>query len=170
MNSIAWNLWHAARYEDAIHLIVADLPMLWDSEGWAARTNVTRRDAGVGMTDEETAAFNETVEVAALREYRAAVGRRTRELVEQLAPEDWDPVVDDAQLERAWAAGVLAPERTDWVRTFLRGRTYAFLFDHLGLVHANSHIGEFMAVRGQFDVPIVGGGGFTRSPATVPVI
>ena len=86
LNSIVWLLWHMARTEDvAVNLVVAARAQVFD-DGWARRMNVARPDMGTGMTAAEVADLSEQADVAAVRAYRSAVGLRTREVVQTLAP------------------------------------------------------------------------------------
>src|SRR5438128_539079 len=83
-NSIAWLLWHMARTEDvAMNKLVARRPQVLDEEGWLERLNI-RRDIGTSMNDDEVADFSRHVNVEAIRAYRNAVGRRTRDIVQSL--------------------------------------------------------------------------------------
>src|SRR5437667_2052854 len=53
LNSLVWLLWHMARVEDvAVNLVVVAGGQVLD-DGWAERMNVSRRDAGSGMTEDE---------------------------------------------------------------------------------------------------------------------
>lgn len=61
------------------------------------------------MGDAEVAEVSARVDVAGLRAYRMAAGRRTREIVSALRPEDVRRWVEPARIERLLAAGVLAP-------------------------------------------------------------
>ncbi len=80
LNSLAWLLWHTARTEDVTsNVVVANRPQVFD-DGWAERLKVSRRDIGTGMTDEEVAELSAGVDIAAVKAYRSAVGRRTREV------------------------------------------------------------------------------------------
>src|SRR5438552_10354111 len=80
LNSIAWLMWHIARAEDIlVGQVVAGGAQLFD-EGWKKRLGVTRPDFGIGMTSPEVSELTRQIDVGALREYRDAVGHRTREI------------------------------------------------------------------------------------------
>jgi len=50
-SSIAFLLWHIARFEDVIiNVRLHDAPEVLDREGWLARLGVERRDVGVSWT------------------------------------------------------------------------------------------------------------------------
>ena len=79
LNSLAWLMWHIARAEDIIvNHGARGRAQLFD-EGWAKRLGITRRDFGIGMTSAEVTELTRQIDVGALREYRDAVGRRTRD-------------------------------------------------------------------------------------------
>jgi len=105
LNSIAWLMWHIARAEDIlVGQVVGGGAQLFD-EGWKKRLGVARPDFGIGMTSPEVSELTRRVDVAALREYRDAVGRRTREIVSGFQPGDWGGTVQAEAVERAAAAG-----------------------------------------------------------------
>src|SRR5687767_11827702 len=81
LNSIAWIMWHIARAEDImLNAVLNDRPQVLD-DAWLTRLNIARRDFGIGMKSDEVTALTRQIDVGALREYRDAVGTRTRELV-----------------------------------------------------------------------------------------
>ena len=59
------------------------------------------------MDEAGIADFSAEVDIEALRAYRVAVGRRTREIVKQLGPEDLKRKVDPARLQRVWDEGAV---------------------------------------------------------------
>lgn len=60
------------------------------------------------MSDSGVADFSARVDVAALRPYRLAVGRRTREVIGALPPEALNRRVDATRVQQLLAAGALA--------------------------------------------------------------
>jgi hypothetical protein len=46
LNSIAWLVWHMARCENALNLLLAGRPQVLDEEHWLPRLNVSIRDVG----------------------------------------------------------------------------------------------------------------------------
>src|SRR5215467_12053426 len=90
LNSLAWILWHVARTEDImLGSVITGRAQVLD-EGWAGKLKVSRRDLGTGMTSADVSEITRQVDVAALRDYRDAVGRRTREIVGAFAAKDWE--------------------------------------------------------------------------------
>ncbi len=81
LNSIAWILWHIARAEDIfVNPVLAGRSQVLD-DAWVRRLGVDRRDFGIGMSKDEVSDLTGRVDLGALREYRDAVGKRTREVV-----------------------------------------------------------------------------------------
>ena len=96
LNSLAWLLWHMARVEDVVvNLVVADGRQVLDHD-WALRLKVPSRHIGTGMTDHEAIELTAAIDINALRAYRDAVGRRTREVVSALPAAAWDEIVSAA--------------------------------------------------------------------------
>ena len=85
LNSLAWLMFHISRAEDIfVNTILGARTQLFDDESWAKRLAITRRDFGIGMTSAEVTELTRQIELGALREYRDAVGRRTRDVVGRL--------------------------------------------------------------------------------------
>jgi hypothetical protein len=146
LNSLAWILWHIGRAEDVfVNRVLADRPQVLD-EGWRRRLGVARRDVGTGMKSPEVTELTRQVDLAALREYRDAVGRRTREVVGAFRPEDWKGEVTTAAVERAAAEDAFGPVREMFVKAF-PGRPRAVLLSGIALFHAAGHLGEAGTIR-----------------------
>ncbi len=146
-NSIAWLLWHMARAEDVgINVIVADRPQVFDEGGWARRLGIVRRDLGTGMADGEVAELSAQIDIPRLREYRVAVGRRTREIARSLAPQEWDRVVDAASVQKAVDQGAVGPNAGAAVK-FWEGKSIGWFFYWIAVGHNQMHMGHVGWVR-----------------------
>jgi hypothetical protein len=138
-SSIAWLLWHLARNEDvAVNTVLRGVPEVLDRDGWPGRLGVDLQAQGTGMTDQEVQGFSTRVDVAALRAYRAAVGRETRTWVEALDFATLDAPLDVpgrlAAAPRTFGpratrlASVWAQQSRDWFLTWLAvGHSYFHL-------------------------------------------
>ena len=146
LNSLAWILWHIARAEDIIvNPVLAGRDQVLD-DAWLRRLGIARRDFGIGMTSPEVAALTAQVDLAALREYRDAVGRRTREVVGGFRPEDWQGETQAAALERAAGDGAFGDRREGMVKAFT-GRPRAMVLSGIALFHPSGHLGEATTIR-----------------------
>jgi len=149
LNSLAWIFWHMARAEDAgMNVVLAGEPQVLDQDGWPARLRVPRRDIGTSMTSDEVAALSAEIDVTALRDYRAAVGRKTREVARRLPREGLEDLVDAPALARVTAAGVLS-ERAQWVLPLWARRPKVWFLTWVAAGHNFAHLGEAICVRSQ---------------------
>jgi hypothetical protein len=145
MNSLLWIFWHMARSEDfGVNVIIAERPQVIECDGWSERLGLSRADIGTGMTDDEVAGFG--IDVSVLREYRAAVGKRTREVVSAMPVAEWEEILPDAATERMLASGAVGPN-AGWVPALFGGKSKALILAHVGSSHNFWHLGEAMTVR-----------------------
>jgi hypothetical protein len=146
LNSLAWLMWHIARAEDImVNTLVAGRSQVFD-EAWARKLGITRRDFGIGMTSAEVTELTQRIDVGALRQYRDAVGARTREIVGAFTPSDWQGTVQAAAVERLAADGAFGP-RKDALAKGMPGRPRAAMLSGIALLHSANHMGEAATVR-----------------------
>jgi hypothetical protein len=146
LNSLAWLMFHIARAEDVmVNMMLAGRAQVFDA-AWTKRLGVTRRDFGIGMTSAEVSELTQQVDVGALREYRDAVGLRTREIVGGFKDGDWEGRVDAAAVERAAADGAFG-SRTDAIVRGMPGRPRAAVLSGIAVIHSAAHMGEAGTVR-----------------------
>lgn len=147
VNPLTWLLWHVARAEDgAVNLLVFDGHEVLD-DAWCARLDVTRRDAGTGMTMHEVVELSSRIRLPALFEYAASVAEHTRGLVNTLKPSDLDEVVDGDRVHRAVVKLSAEPTRDDLERLWQKTTRGQFLV-WLPLTHTYEHIGQAGLIRG----------------------
>ncbi len=107
-HSIAWAIWHIARIEDAtMNLLVGGELQVLEQDGWLPHLGIAIRHTGNAMDVEEIADLSNRIDLKALRAYRLAVGRRTRQIVGRLRPADLKQKVDPACLQRMSEEGVV---------------------------------------------------------------
>lgn len=97
-NPIGWITWHALRVQDDHLAKLADRSQLWH-EGWSERFGLPYEDGDIGYgqdTSEVTgyAVSERATDFHLLLGYADAVHERTVEIVESLAEDDLDRVVD----------------------------------------------------------------------------
>jgi hypothetical protein len=149
LNSLAWIFWHMARAEDAgMNVVLAGEPQVLDQDDWLERLHVARRDIGTSMTSDEVAALSMAIDVKALRDYRTAVGRKTREVARRLPREGLEDLIDAPALSRVAAAGVLG-ERAGWVLPLWARRPKVWFLTWVATGHNFAHLGEAICVRSQ---------------------
>jgi len=146
LNSLAWLMWHIARAEDIMaNLIVNGRDQVFD-DGWLPRLQIARRDFGIGMTKPEVAELSTKIDIAALRDYRDAVGRRTREIVGAYGQQDWEGDIEAAAVERAGALGCFG-DRTEALVKAFSGRPRRAVLSGIVVMHSAMHMGEGATVR-----------------------
>jgi hypothetical protein len=107
-HSVAWCIWHLARIEDVtMNLLVAGSPQILHRDNWLERMKIAARDTGNGMGEESIVNLSETIDIDALRAYRVAVGRRTREIVIELEPEELKQKVALSRLQQVMDEGAV---------------------------------------------------------------
>jgi hypothetical protein len=107
-HTLAWMVWHITRCEDiTMNLLVAGNPQVLLQENWLAKIQAPIQHTGNSMHLAEISAFSNAVDIDMLKSYRMAVGRRTREIVRQLQPEDMKRKVLAARLQRVYDEGAV---------------------------------------------------------------
>ena len=103
-HSVAWCIWHLARIEDvAMNMLVADSQQVFIQDKWQEALGIDFSHTGNAMSDAEMAELSETINLTAMRSYRVAVGKRTREIFKALEPERLKEKVDPARVEKVRA-------------------------------------------------------------------
>jgi hypothetical protein len=98
------------------------------------------------MSKAEVGDLTAKVDVAALREYRDAVGRRTQDIIRGFGDAAWQGELAAAPLEKAAALGCLGP-RGDLVAKAFTGRPRIAVLGGLLVTHSAMHMGEAQTVR-----------------------
>ena len=153
LDSLAWLFWHISRVEDfAINLFLAGRAQVLESGAWNEKLGVPLRFIGTRMTSADVDAFNAAIDLDAMLAYRLAVGRRTRQYLGVLRPEQLDELVDVPLLEKARLAGAFMPG-DDLVPSRWAGKEKAYVLAHMVLGHTYQHLGEGYVLRGLLGLP-----------------
>ena len=146
-HSIAWVLWHLARIEDiTINLLVAGRPQLFTDEGWDDRLKAPIRHSGNAMNVEDVATLSAALDIPALKAYRMAVGRRTREVVLQIEPHELKQKVSSSRLQTVRETGSVLDEANEII-AYWGGRTIAGLLLMPPTRHNFLHLNEALRIR-----------------------
>src|SRR5262245_37234177 len=66
-NSLAWLLWHAARWEDiVVNTWIAERPQVLDSGNWLGRMRLARREVGTALPPVDREALSDRVDLGGL--------------------------------------------------------------------------------------------------------
>jgi len=146
LNSLAWLMWHIARAEDiVVNNVIAGRAQVCDDAG-RKRLGIARRDFGIGMTSDEVSELTRQIDIGALREYRDAVGLRTREVISAFAPQDWEGTILADRIQKAADGGAFGARTEQFVQGF-PGRPRLAVLNGIALFHSAGHMGEVATVR-----------------------
>ncbi len=140
-HSVAWSIWHIARIEDVtMNRLIANRSQIMDRDNWLPRLKINLRHTGNLMGEAEVSALSAAIDMQALRAYRLAVGRGTREIARQLQPEELSKKVAQQRLEQLLAEGAVVEEARDlldyWGKRRITGLLLMPATRH-NLVHLN---------------------------------
>jgi hypothetical protein len=143
VNSIAWNLWHLTRVEDAgLSRFVADRSQVFDEGGWLTRLNIPWRYMGSGMTFAEVDEMDKRIDIQALQAYSGDVQARTREIVSHLDTECLDEVWGEYDLQKTLFDEGLTYELSEGILKHYLGWTKNKCLFNFGMTHPYQHVGE----------------------------
>lgn len=147
--TIAWSLWHLTRVEDiTMNILVADADQVINTDNWLEKMQVKICDTGNSMTDEEIIELSSTINMQELRNYRIAVGRRSREMIRNLQPADLKRKMETARLQRVLDEGaVLNVEGANWLINFWGRKNVAGILLMPVTRHHMVHINESMRLK-----------------------
>lgn len=147
--TIAWNLWHLARIEDiTMNLLVAGDAQVFETGNWLEKLKITVKDTGNAMTDEEMMDFSSKIDMAGLRNYRIAVGRKTREILQRLQPADLKRKMAPANLQRILDEGAVLPvEGSSWLVDFWGRKNVAGILLMPVTRHQMVHINDSLLLK-----------------------
>jgi hypothetical protein len=117
--TIAWVIWHIARIEDlTMNMLVAKGNQVFNPQ-WQRKLNVSITDTGNALTDDEIISFSKSVNTKELLDYRSAVGKQSRAVVQQLKSDDMKRKIASEDIERIkLVGGVTNQEDSIWLLDF----------------------------------------------------
>jgi len=146
-HSVAWTIWHIARIEDvAMNMLVAGSPQILRQENWPAQLKVMTGHTGNAMDHEDMVSFSAAIDIEALRAYRLAVGRRTREIVKQLQPQTLKQKVDPERLQQVKDERAVL-EAASGITDYWARRTIAGLLLMPATRHSLVHLNEALRLK-----------------------
>lgn len=146
-HSIVWCLWHIARIEDvAMNMLISGSAQVLDREIWPERMRSPLRHTGNAMDEVEITNLSVSIDVVALRDYRLAVGKRTREIVIELSPDALRLKVDTSRLERVMQQGDLL-EGARGIADYWSKRDVAGLLLMPATRHPLVHLNEALHIK-----------------------
>ena len=154
-NSLAWLLWHAARWEDVIvHSWVCNQPQVFDRQHWHDKLATGTRHVGTAMTPDEVCDLSERIDLVALRGYRSALAEATISAIAVLDDGSFEEVVGDDRLVVGRPDGAFRNEKAAWMDDFWSGHPVSWFLAFLNLHAAEHLLGEALVVRSQLGLPL----------------
>lgn len=142
-NSIAWNLWHIARVEDAgLNRFVVDGSQVLDDGNWMARMNLPWRHHGTEMSLAEVDQLDRRIDLSALQAYSQAVQERTRAILKVLDVDELDAEMKEDQLRKIMVDEGLAHSQAEAFISNYLGWTKGKCLLSFALTHSWQHVGE----------------------------
>lgn len=146
--TIAWHLWHIARIEDLVgNLLIAQQSQIFNDE-WMTRLNVTVKDTGNVMTDEQIIDLSEQINKQELINYRNEVGCQTRKIIKSLSPDDLKRKPGAEYLARLVSeGGLLESKGSIWLKDFWGRYTVSGLVLLPLTYHHMLHLPDSIAIK-----------------------
>lgn len=147
--TIAWCLWHLSRIEDiTMNILISDHIQVINSDSWLKKMKVDIRDTGNAMTNEEIIDFSLKIDIPELKNYRKAVGRKTREIIKKLDYSDIKKKMEASRLQRILDEGaVLDVESSKWLIDFWGRKNTAGILLMPITRHNIVHLNEAMQLK-----------------------
>jgi hypothetical protein len=145
-HSPAWVLWHIARIEDAtMNILVAGYDQVFNQHDWQKIIHSPIQESGNEIDREQVAAISAQVNIEALFAYRAAVGKSTRKIVQDLSLDSLNRKVAPGRIERMRSSGAVL-EAADAIIKYWSRRTIAGLLLMPATRHNLVHLNEIARI------------------------
>lgn len=146
--TIAWHIWHIARIEDiTMNILVANGAQVFNSD-WQSQMEVDIADTANAMTDEKIISFSAQINQTALFAYRAAVGKKSRKILQQLQPSDLSRKFTQMQTDRIVAEGGLLPHPDSiWLKDFWGKKDVSGILRMPLTRHQAGHLNKCLQLR-----------------------
>ncbi len=147
--TIAYGIWHCTRIEDiTMNLLVADDKQIFNRENWQEKINSNITDTGNAMSEDDIMEFSKNINMEELKNYRIEVGRRTRDIVENLSTQDMKRNFDKHRLQRILdERAVLDVKGSNWLIDFWGRKNVAGIILMPMTRHQVIHMNESLSAK-----------------------
>lgn len=153
LNSIAWNLWHLTRVEDAgINRFVTDGVQVLDAGNWMQHMHLPWRHHGSDMTMDEVDELNRTIDLDALQAYMQAVQVRTRAVIPTINESLLDEHITANRAHAIMVTEELAVRNGPAFAQNYTGWSIAKCLMTFALTHPYQHVGEMEVIASLLDI------------------
>jgi len=146
--TVAWNLWHITRIEDLTmnDLVNSDSEVL--NQEWLKRLGTNIKDTGNAMSDQQIINLSMELDKEVLKEYRDAVGIRSKEILEKLTFADMERKVSKEDLNKIVNNGGLTQEKDSiWLANFWGKKTVSGLLVLPLTRHQLGHLNDCFSLK-----------------------
>lgn len=147
--TISYGIWHCTRIEDiTMNLLVAGDKQIFNRENWQEKINSNITDTGNAMSEDDIIEFSKNINMEELKNYRIEVGRRTRDIVENLSTQDMKRNFDKHRLQRILdERAVLDVKASNWLIDFWGRKNVAGIILMPMTRHQVIHINESLSAK-----------------------
>jgi len=147
-SSIAWNLYHITRIEDAVTTLLVEGGIQTYSKTWQKKLGISFTDTGNAWTEKEIVQFNSSINLIALLEYRRIAGSRTRQILKTLDPSSIKRKPDTLQVKKILSEGVVTTHTDSiWLMDFWGNKTFSGLLSMPITRHQIVHINDSFTLK-----------------------
>jgi hypothetical protein len=141
--TIAWAVWHITRIEDlTVGILVGGGGQIFDRQQ-KEKLNVAIADTGNALSDDEIMNLSESINIHSLLDYRAAVTKRTQNIVGELSADDMRRKISPGGIEKIRAeGGVAAQEESAWLLDYWGKKDVAGILLMPPTRHALMHLND----------------------------
>lgn len=150
-SSIAWDIWHITRIEDAItNILIADSDQILTRE-WLDKMHIQTTDTGNAFTKDDVDKLDGIINTSELLNYRRAVGKNTHKVLQNIKATDKKRKPTQAQLRRITSEKVLTRENESlWLLDFWANKTIAGLLTMPITRHQIVHINDCFKLKEKY--------------------
>jgi hypothetical protein len=146
-HSIAWCIWHIARIEDiTMNMLVDCIDQVFKHDNWQDQLNIRFKHSGNEMKQNEIEELSKTIDLLSLREYRLAVGKRTREIIAKFNPLEMNTKVEISRIQKVKEKGAVV-ESAYGITDYWSKRTIGGLFLMPATRHNIVHLNEALRLK-----------------------
>ncbi len=150
-SSIAWNLWHITRIEDAVcNILIADESQIF-SKTLKKRMRASLMDTGNAMDLKEAVVFSKAIKMNELLYYRYKVGEKSQKIISGLSHLDFKNKPHKRQLDRLLKENVIINHNESiWLLDYWSKKTIAGLLLMPITRHQIVHLNNCMKLKAKF--------------------
>ena len=151
-SSIAWNLYHITRIEDAVTTLLIEGGRQTYTKTWQKKLGISFTDTGNAWTEKEIVQFNSSINLKALLEYRKDTGSRTQQILKSLDSSCIKRKPDAVQVKKILSEDLVTEhEDSRWLMDFWGNKTIPGLLTMPLTRHQIVHINDSFKLKEKWE-------------------